>query len=535
MKKKVTWREKKNRNFTQIPKSVCKSVSTPTSYIKNLSNLELSTDEINVLSKGLKFIPSPGEPRFYDLAKALADLRRSMNLRIYFRNNNRDAIPFVTKSNWNPPILESMPLKNYFNKTKYELKRLQTQRIENNLSHRERHALRSLKNNHNTIIKPADKGRAVVILKREDYISTVEKHLMTKHYKKLQYNPMDMLHQRVQLKCLELRNTGQIESKTYAFLKQKREELRTPTIYMLPKIHKQTHNDEKFVGRPITSACGGPCERISELADYFLLPIVKNQKTYMRDSHELLNILKTLKLSPNVLLVSMDIVSMYTNIPLREAIDVNLKAYDASVFQYKIKKINTLDFGEILELILENNFLEFNGTFYKEEIGLAQGSKCSPEIADIYLHSLEERFLSQIPKLIMYRRYRDDIFILSEAEEKDLISFLEKINKMHESLKSTIEISNHQLNFLDLTIYKGENFRKSGMLDTKTYFKPTETFQYIQASSAHPSFCLKGFVKGEILRHKRNCNNVPVFMKTTLIFYKYLRQRGYSRALFWNN
>jgi hypothetical protein len=50
-------------------------------------------------------------------------------------------------------------------------------------------------------------------------------------------------------------------------------------------------------------------------------------------------------------------------LPLREAIDVNMKAYDASVFQYKIKKINTLDFGEILELILENNFLEFNGTF----------------------------------------------------------------------------------------------------------------------------------------------------------------------------
>jgi hypothetical protein len=101
---------------------------------------------------------------------------------------------------------------------------------------------------------------------------------MTKHYKKLQYNPMDMLHQRVQLNCLELENTGQIDSKTYAFLKQKREELRTLSIYVLPKIHQQSQNDEKFVGRPITSACGGPCERISELADYSLLPIVKNQK-----------------------------------------------------------------------------------------------------------------------------------------------------------------------------------------------------------------------------------------------------------------
>jgi hypothetical protein len=34
----------------------------------------------------------------------------------------------------------------------------------------------------------------------------------------------------------------------------------------------------------------------------------------------------------------MDIVSMYTYIPLREAITVNLKAYDTSVFQYKLKR-----------------------------------------------------------------------------------------------------------------------------------------------------------------------------------------------------
>jgi hypothetical protein len=73
MKKKVTWREKKTRNITHSPKSGCKSVSTLPSYIKNLSNLELSSDEIKVLSKGLKFIPSPGEPKFVDLAKALAD------------------------------------------------------------------------------------------------------------------------------------------------------------------------------------------------------------------------------------------------------------------------------------------------------------------------------------------------------------------------------------------------------------------------------------------------------------------------------
>jgi hypothetical protein len=30
----------------------------------------------------------------------------------------------------------------------------------------------------------------------------------------------------------------------------------------------------------------------------------------------------------------------------------------------------------------------------------------------------------------------------------------------------TIEISNQELNFLDLTIYKGKNFRRNGVLDT---------------------------------------------------------------------
>jgi hypothetical protein len=79
------------------------------------------------------------------------------------------------------------------------------------------------------------------------------------------------------------------------------------------------------------------------------------------------------------------------------------------------------------------------------------------------------------------------------------------------------EISNHELNTLDLTIDRREkNFHKNGELDTKTYFKPTETFQYIQALSAHPSFCLKGFVKGETLRHKRNYNNALPLLKLPL-------------------
>jgi hypothetical protein len=97
------------------------------------------------------------------------------------------------------------------------------------------------------------------------------------------------------------------------------------------------------------------------------------------------------------------------------------------------------------------------------------------------------------------------------------MTFLSRAKQIRMILEFTIEISNQELNFLDLTIYKGKNFRRNGVLDTKTYLKHTETFQYILASSAHPSFCLKGFVMGEILRHKRNYNNFSDLMRSTLI------------------
>jgi hypothetical protein len=138
----------------------------------------------------------------------------------------------------------------------------------------------------------------------------------------------------------------------------------------------------------------------------------------------------------------------------------------------------------------------------------------------------------RIPGLVLYKRYRDDILIISESSKFEIHSFLLELNSIHKSIKFTLEMSDHELNFLDLTIYKGEGFEKSGLLDTKTFFKATETFQYINATSAHPKFCLKGFVKGEILRHKRNCNNMPDFIKNVLTFYKHLMQRGYSKELF---
>ena len=48
-------------------------------------------------------------------------------------------------------------------------------------------------------------------------------------------------------------------------------------------------------------------------------------------------------------------------------------------------------------------------------------------------------------------------------------------------------------------VFKGERFLKKIILDTKTHYRPMETFQYTQFTSCHPPEVKRGFNKGEAI------------------------------------
>ena len=82
---------------------------------------------------------------------------------------------------------------------------------------------------------------------------------------------------------------------------------------MLTKIHKGTNPP---LGRPIVSSTGCPTERLSQFADFFLQPIVTKSSSYIKDTTHFINILNELPALPSgSLLVTLDVSSLYTNIP----------------------------------------------------------------------------------------------------------------------------------------------------------------------------------------------------------------------------
>ena len=65
----------------------------------------------------------------------------------------------------------------------------------------------------------------------------------------------------------------------------------------------------------------------------------------------------------------------------------------------------------------------------------------------------------------------------------DIDLFIEQANSFHPTIKFTAEISQIETTFLDTTVYKGERFEKERILDVRTHFKSTETFQYTNFNS----------------------------------------------------
>ena len=134
-------------------------------------------------------------------------------------------------------------------------------------------------------------------------------------------------------------------------------------------------------------------------------------------------------------------------------------------------------------------------------------------------------------KPLVWKRYIDDVFSLWNINIEEIDGFIEQANRHHPTIKFTAEISDKEIIFLDTCVHKGDRFRETSILDVRTHYKPTETFQYTHFSSCHPPGVRKGFIKGEALRLLRTNSSKDSFEENIRAFRSRLHVRGYPDNL----
>ena len=105
------------------------------------------------------------------------------------------------------------------------------------------------------------------------------------------------------------------------------------------------------------SGSGGPQKKISQFVDYFIGPLVLLSQSFFRDSTHLISILSELTLQPGMLLCTLDITSLYTNIPHNEGIQ-SIKEIPA-IHRTPNNVPHNNYIIELLEVVLTINHFEF--------------------------------------------------------------------------------------------------------------------------------------------------------------------------------
>ena len=139
--------------------------------------------------------------------------------------------------------------------------------------------------------------------------------------------------------------------------------------------------------------CDGPTEKWSSFVDKLLQPIAIQQKSYLKDSTDFINFIEKTKVPTDVIIVSMDVTSLYTNIPQEEGIQTVCRAYET--FYVNKPPILTPLLEQALRLILQENSFQFNVKNYLQIHGTAMGTKMAVAFANIFMSKVETEIISQ--------------------------------------------------------------------------------------------------------------------------------------------
>ena len=115
---------------------------------------------------------------------------------------------------------------------------------------------------------------------------------------------------------------------------------------------------------------------------------------------------------------SLDIDSLFTNIPLEETIEICI----SNLFKNNdtVHGLKKSEFKELLSLAANESYSIFNNISYKQIDGVAMGSPLGPSLANAFLAHHEQNWLDSCPleyRPLYYQRYVDDIFVLFKSSD----------------------------------------------------------------------------------------------------------------------
>jgi len=221
------------------------------------------------------------------------------------------------------------------------------------------------KNNKNIIYTRADKGNVTVAMDKDFYINKVEELLNDQNtYTIVKKNPIKSIENNLNNMVKKWLQKEFISKQQFAKLRSSDSIL--PRAYGLPKIHKI---NTPF--RLIVSSVNTALYSLASFLHEILTNSSDNSCQHTLNSFEIYNRLSGMRISESDVLISLDVVSLFTNVPLELAINGVSERWN---YIHNNTHIPKNEFLTAVKFVLTSTYFLFNKIIYKQTYGTPMGS-----------------------------------------------------------------------------------------------------------------------------------------------------------------
>lgn len=427
--------------------------------VVNLSRRELSATEKQVLSKGLNFAVTPAKVDYKEL---VADVEAAL------RGLDNGEAAWARRE-------VAMVLKSH-------------KRGVSNLSREERDAVGELASLEEVKILQADKGGAVVVMDKAEYDGKLRNLIESGPYEKVKSDPGPKYRRELMEILREAKESGRISFGEHCRVCPTH--FQRPFVFGNPKVHKAGNPL-----RPIVSMVGTLFAGVSRYLADVLAPYGRDGASYVLNAADVVNGIQSIEDFTDGQLVSYDVDSLFTSIPVVESLEVIRGRLSGDPSVVERSKLQVCELIRLVEFCLTRCYFVFEGDVYIQNDGIAMGSSLSVVVANIYMFHFEEMALQegmsrglQVPDVWM--RYIDDILARFKGDAEDVRVYLDFLNSLRPTIKFTVEEENEgMLPFLDIAIRRGPDGVKRSV-----FRKATHRNGYLERTSCHPKSVFRGVV-----------------------------------------
>ena len=247
---------------------------------------------------------------------------------------------------------------------------------------------------------PFDKGVGFCVMKKETYEKKLKDLLQAEQFserKNLTDSVIMKIEKDINNELLAMKKKDEISEAMYNRLRSTG--VQPARLYGLAKVHKQGKPL-----RPVLSLPGSSYDNLNKrLAEYFDEIEGANIETNTQKARE---ILEKTELDSDESIISLDVKSLYNNVPLKEAVEIaRRRLYE----QVNPPETSRKTMKKLLNLAVSKVHFKCNGLWYVQKDGLAMGASLAVILANLWLKEYEPALKKEVPKLTVLSEVKKEV------------------------------------------------------------------------------------------------------------------------------